>query len=58
MRLLEKGFDEPTNWMPYLSSNPLFDGIRSDERFQAIIRRLGLEEAQERYLRQRDRESS
>jgi TolB-like protein/Tfp pilus assembly protein PilF len=55
---LEKGFDEPTNWMPYLASNPLFDGIRSDERFQAIIRRLGLEEAQERYLRRRDRESS
>jgi len=55
---LEKGFDEPTSWMAYLGSNPFFDVIRSHEGFQSIIRRMGLEEAQERYLRRRDRKSS
>jgi TolB-like protein/Tfp pilus assembly protein PilF len=55
---LEKGFEErfPSNLR--VGADPRFDRIRSDERFQDIIRRMGLEEAQERYLRQRDGRSS
>ncbi len=55
---LEKGLDEPTPTMVQIGSNPVFDRIRSDERFQDIIRRMGLEEAQERYLRHWHRRSS
>jgi hypothetical protein len=55
---LEKGFDERSNLMPQAATDPRYDRVRSDERFQTIIRRMGLEDAQERYLRQRDRRAS
>jgi tetratricopeptide (TPR) repeat protein len=48
---LEKGRDERTPSNLRLAVDARFDRIRHDERFQDIIRREGLQEAQERYLR-------
>ena len=47
---LEKGFDSPSFLMTFIATDPRFDWLRDDPRFQSIIRRLGLEAAQERYL--------
>jgi serine/threonine protein kinase/tetratricopeptide (TPR) repeat protein len=55
---LEKGFDERSNLMPQAATDPRFDRLRSDRRFQEIVRRMSLEDAQERYLRRRDGRSS
>ena len=39
---LEKAFEERDNWMVWLGVHPGFDAIRTDPRFQALIRRVGL----------------
>jgi predicted Zn-dependent protease len=55
---LEKGFDERSVFMLVAVTNPRFDPMRSDPRFQNIVRRMGLEDAQARYLKRRDRRAS
>jgi TolB-like protein/Tfp pilus assembly protein PilF len=39
---LEKAFDERDGWMLYLKVAPLFDPLRTDPRFQDLVRRVGL----------------
>jgi tetratricopeptide (TPR) repeat protein len=41
-RWLEKGFDERDDLMINLKVDPVFDGIRSDPRFQDLVRRAGI----------------
>jgi tetratricopeptide (TPR) repeat protein len=41
-RLLEKGYRERSASMPYLVVDPFWDSLRSDPRFQDLIRRVGL----------------
>ena len=41
---LERAFDEHSAFLPWINSRPDFDGIRSDPRFQALLRRLNCPE--------------
>ena len=39
---IEKAFDDRPSLMPYLGIDPLWDGLRGNARFQAVLQRLGL----------------
>jgi TolB-like protein/DNA-binding winged helix-turn-helix (wHTH) protein/Tfp pilus assembly protein PilF len=39
---LERGYQERSAWMVWLKVDPRFDFVRSDARFQNLLRRLGL----------------
>ncbi len=39
---LEKAYIERSDYMPYLNREPMLDGLRSDPRFAALVRRVGL----------------
>jgi adenylate cyclase len=39
---LEKAYETHDNNMPYIGTNPLFDLVHSDPRFQDLMRRVGL----------------
>jgi hypothetical protein len=39
---LEKAFAEHDAFLPWLNSDPDFDPLRSDPRFDALIRRIGI----------------
>jgi serine/threonine-protein kinase len=39
---LEKGFQERDDLMINLKVEPVFDGLREDPRFQALVRRVGI----------------
>ncbi len=41
-RLLEKGYEQHSNNMPYLATDPPFYGMRSDPRYADLLRRIGL----------------
>jgi adenylate cyclase len=40
---LEKAYADRSNWMVFLNVQPLFDSIRSDRRFAALLRKVGFE---------------
>ena len=42
---LEKAYDDRDPSMPYIGCMPIFDPLRSEPRFQALVRKLGLPEA-------------
>src|SRR5579872_4280138 len=39
---LEKAYDERAAWMIFLNVHPYFDFLRSDTRFQKLLRKIGL----------------
>jgi serine/threonine-protein kinase len=39
---LEQAADERFNWLVFLKVEPLFDGLRSEPRFSALVHRVGL----------------
>jgi hypothetical protein len=40
--LLEKAYDERYGYLAYLEVEPIFDSVRSDPRYEQLIRRVGL----------------
>jgi adenylate cyclase len=43
LRWLEKAAEEHTPWLPELKVEPTWDAVRSDPRFIAILKKMGLE---------------
>jgi len=43
IRWLEKAYKERSDFLLVLNVDPLFDGIRSDPRFQDILRRMNFQ---------------
>ena len=41
-KYLQRAFDERNAWLVYLNTNPVFDSLRSDVRFDELLKRLGL----------------
>jgi tetratricopeptide (TPR) repeat protein len=41
-RWLEKAYESRTNWMPWVKVDPSLDALRSDSRFDVLLRRMGL----------------
>jgi len=39
---LDKAYAERSGWLVYLNRDPRFDEVRSDARFQELVRRVGL----------------
>ncbi len=42
MEYLEKSYEERSHWLIYLHIDPSMDGLRSNARFQDLLRRVGL----------------
>jgi serine/threonine protein kinase/Tfp pilus assembly protein PilF len=42
MEYLEKSYEERSHWLIYLHIDPSMDGLRSNPRFQDLLRRVGL----------------
>jgi hypothetical protein len=38
---LQKAYDERNAWLVYLNVNPLFDRIRTDSRFEGLLKLMG-----------------
>jgi TolB-like protein/Flp pilus assembly protein TadD len=43
LRWLEQGFEERAAWMVYLNADPRYDNLRSEPRFQQLLRRMNLQ---------------
>ncbi len=41
---LDKAMEERNGWMVYMKTLPLFDSLRSDPRFTALVKKVGLEQ--------------
>jgi TolB-like protein/DNA-binding winged helix-turn-helix (wHTH) protein/Flp pilus assembly protein TadD len=42
MKWLQSAYDEHAVWMAYLKVDPVLDSVRSEPRFQELVRRMGL----------------
>ena len=43
LQWLERAVEERSAWLPEIKLDPTFDGIRSDRRFIALLKKIGLE---------------
>jgi adenylate cyclase len=43
LQWLERAVEERSAWLPEIKLDPTFDGIRSDRRFIAVLKKIGLE---------------
>jgi len=41
-RWLEKGYEQRSSGMPYLTTDPFWYAMRSDPRYADLLRRIGL----------------
>ena len=41
----ERAYDDRRGWLAYLNVHPIFDPLRGEPRFQALVRRMGLPSA-------------
>jgi tetratricopeptide (TPR) repeat protein len=42
MKWLQSAYDERAVWMEYLKVDPVLDSVRSQPRFQDLVRQMGL----------------
>ncbi len=42
MKWLQSAYDERAVWMEYLNVDPVVDSVRSQPRFQALVRQMAL----------------
>jgi tetratricopeptide (TPR) repeat protein len=42
LKFLEDAYEERFSWMVWLKHEPIFEALRTDERFVALMRRMGL----------------
>ena len=42
MEYLEKSYEEHSHWLMYLHMDPGMDGLKPNQRFQELLRRVGL----------------
>jgi hypothetical protein len=42
LEYLEKSYEEHSHWLIYLHIEPSMDNMRSDPRFQDLLKRVGL----------------
>jgi len=42
MAWLDRAYEERSHWLVYLKAWPVFDDLRSDARFTALLGRVGL----------------
>jgi eukaryotic-like serine/threonine-protein kinase len=45
MDYLEKCYEEHSHWLIYIDKDPALDGIRGDQRFQKLLRQVGIPSA-------------
>jgi tetratricopeptide (TPR) repeat protein len=48
LNCLEKALQKKITTLPYINNDPDFDNVRSEPRFQAIIKKMGLSEYQKK----------
>ena len=43
LRWLQAAYEERSEWLPFLAPSPIFDPLRPDPRFSALMRKVGIE---------------
>jgi tetratricopeptide (TPR) repeat protein len=44
--MLERAYEDRAQWLPFIAVDPKFDPLRSDPRFDDLLRRIGLQPVQ------------